>query len=145
MSGPERRSQVLGIAAGEFAKHGLYGASIEAVAHEAGITQAYVFRMFETKKAMFQELNVAALDVDQLDEPWANGAYATGSRGQIVCQSTPSGGGRPRLDAAHDRSIAANRRSTFASHGGNVRSSRMRRTSEAHWAADQVPPAGITS
>jgi AcrR family transcriptional regulator len=62
MSGPERRSQVLGIAAGEFANHGLYGASIEAIAHEAGITQAYVFRMFGTKKALFQELVGAAFD-----------------------------------------------------------------------------------
>ena len=62
MSGPERRSQVLGIAAGEFADHGLHGASIEAIAHEAGITQAYVFRMFGTKKALFLELVGAAFD-----------------------------------------------------------------------------------
>jgi AcrR family transcriptional regulator len=62
MSGIERRSQVLGIAAGEFANHGLHGASIEAVAHEAGITQAYVFRMFGTKKALFLELVGAAFD-----------------------------------------------------------------------------------
>jgi AcrR family transcriptional regulator len=62
MSGPERRSQVLGIAAAEFANHGLHGASIEAIAHEAGITQAYVFRMFGTKKALFLELVGAAFD-----------------------------------------------------------------------------------
>jgi AcrR family transcriptional regulator len=62
MSGSERRSQVLGIAAGEFADHGLYGASIEAIAREAGITQAYVFRMFGTKKALFLELVGAAFD-----------------------------------------------------------------------------------
>lgn len=62
MSGPERRLQVLGIAAGEFADHGLHGASIEAIAHEAGITQAYVFRMFGTKKALFLELVGAAFD-----------------------------------------------------------------------------------
>jgi AcrR family transcriptional regulator len=62
MSGPERRSQVLGIAAREFADHGLHGASIEAIAHEAGITQAYVFRMFKTKKALFLELVGAAFD-----------------------------------------------------------------------------------
>ncbi|TNC24226.1 TetR/AcrR family transcriptional regulator [Amycolatopsis alkalitolerans] len=62
MSGPERRSQVLGIAAAEFADHGLHGASIEAVAREAGITQAYVFRMFGTKKALFLELVGAAFD-----------------------------------------------------------------------------------
>jgi AcrR family transcriptional regulator len=62
MSGPERRSQVLGIAAGEFANHGLHGASTEAIAREAGITQAYVFRMFGTKKALFAELVGAAFD-----------------------------------------------------------------------------------
>lgn len=62
MSGTERRTQVLGIAAGEFANHGLHGASVEAIAHEAGITQAYVFRMFGTKKALFLELVGAAFD-----------------------------------------------------------------------------------
>jgi AcrR family transcriptional regulator len=62
MGGSERRSQVLGIAAGEFANHGLHGASIETIAHEAGITQPYVFRMFGTKKALFLELVGAAFD-----------------------------------------------------------------------------------
>jgi AcrR family transcriptional regulator len=60
MSGPERRRQVLGIAAGEFANHGLHGASIEAIARAAGITQTYVFRMFGTKRALFLELVSAA-------------------------------------------------------------------------------------
>jgi AcrR family transcriptional regulator len=62
MSGSERRSQVLGIAAGEFANYGLHGASTEAIARAAGITQAYVFRMFGTKKALFLELVGAAFD-----------------------------------------------------------------------------------
>src|ERR1700744_415351 len=62
MSGPARRSQVLAIAAAEFADHGLHGASVEAVAHRAGITQAYVFRMFGTKKALFLELVGGAFD-----------------------------------------------------------------------------------
>jgi AcrR family transcriptional regulator len=62
MSGSQRRSQVLGIAAGEFANHGLHGASTESIARAAGITQAYVFRMFGTKKALFLELVGAAFD-----------------------------------------------------------------------------------
>jgi AcrR family transcriptional regulator len=62
MSGTARRAQVLGIAAAEFANHGLHGASIEAIAREAGITQPYVFRMFGTKKALFLELVGAAFD-----------------------------------------------------------------------------------
>jgi AcrR family transcriptional regulator len=62
MSGQQRRAQVLGIAAAEFANHGLHGASTEAIARAAGITQAYVFRMFGTKKALFLELVGAAFD-----------------------------------------------------------------------------------
>jgi AcrR family transcriptional regulator len=62
MSGTERRSQVLGIAAVEFADRGLHGASVEAIARQADITQAYVFRMFGTKKALFLELVGAAFD-----------------------------------------------------------------------------------
>jgi AcrR family transcriptional regulator len=62
MSGEQRRAQVLGFAAAEFAEHGLHGASTEAIAREAGITQAYVFRMFGTKKALFLELVTGAFD-----------------------------------------------------------------------------------
>lgn len=62
MRGEDRRIQVLEIAAPEFAQHGLHGASTEAIARRAGITQAYVFRMFGTKKALFLELVTAAFD-----------------------------------------------------------------------------------
>ena len=62
MSGLERRSQVLGIAAGEFANHGLHGASTELIARSAEITQTYIFRMFGTKKALFLEVMVGAFD-----------------------------------------------------------------------------------
>ncbi len=62
MRGPERRAQVLAIAAQEFAAHGLHGASTEAIARQAGITQTYVFRMFGTKKALFLELVCEAFE-----------------------------------------------------------------------------------
>src|ERR1700722_13522547 len=62
MSGSERLSQVLGIAAGEFADHGLHGASTELIARSAEITQAYIFRIFGTKKALFLEVMVGAFD-----------------------------------------------------------------------------------
>ena len=62
MSGPDRRRQVLEIAAEEFAEGGLHGASTEAIARRAEITQAYVFRIFGTKKALFLELMTAAFD-----------------------------------------------------------------------------------
>jgi AcrR family transcriptional regulator len=77
MSGTERRSQVLRIAAAEFANRGLHGASVEAIARAADITQAYVFRMFGTKKALFLELVGAAFD----DFSDAMAGAADGARG----------------------------------------------------------------
>jgi AcrR family transcriptional regulator len=62
MSGSDRRQQVLGIAAVEFAGGGLHGASTETMARRAEITQAYIFRMFGTKKALFLEVMVSAFD-----------------------------------------------------------------------------------
>jgi AcrR family transcriptional regulator len=60
MSGQDRRQQVLGIAAEEFASGGLHGASTETIARRAEITQAYIFRMFGTKRALFLEVVIAA-------------------------------------------------------------------------------------
>lgn len=62
MSGSDRRQQVLRIAAEEFADGGLHGASTETIARRAEITQAYIFRIFGTKKALFLELVIAAFD-----------------------------------------------------------------------------------
>lgn len=62
MSGSDRRRQVLAIAAEEFAEAGLHGASTETIARRAEITQAYVFRIFGTKKALFLEVTVGAFD-----------------------------------------------------------------------------------
>jgi AcrR family transcriptional regulator len=62
MSGPDRREQVLRIAAEEFANAGLHGASTELIARNAEITQAYIFRIFGTKKALFLELVISAFD-----------------------------------------------------------------------------------
>jgi AcrR family transcriptional regulator len=62
MSGSDRRQQVLRIAAEEFAEGGLHGTSTELIARRAEITQAYVFRMFGTKKALFLAVMVPAFD-----------------------------------------------------------------------------------
>jgi AcrR family transcriptional regulator len=62
MSGTDRRQQVLRIAAEEFAAGGLHGTSTEVIARRAEITQAYIFRLFGTKKALFLAVMVAAFD-----------------------------------------------------------------------------------
>src|SRR5436305_15272612 len=50
----ERREAVLDAALDEFALRGLDGASTEAIAAAAGISQPYVFRLFGTKKDLFK-------------------------------------------------------------------------------------------
>jgi len=52
-SADERREAVLEAALEEFASRGLTGASTEAIAAKAGISQPYVFRLFGTKKGLF--------------------------------------------------------------------------------------------
>src|SRR5438309_11661831 len=52
-SADERREAVLEAALEEFAARGLDGASTEAIAAKAGISQPYVFRLFGTKKDLF--------------------------------------------------------------------------------------------
>lgn len=62
MTGGERREQVLRIASEEFAASGLHGTSTETIARRAEITQAYVFRLFGTKKNLFIQVVEAAFE-----------------------------------------------------------------------------------
>jgi AcrR family transcriptional regulator len=62
MTADERRAQILAIAAEEFAAGGLHGTSTETIARRAGITQAYIFRLFGSKKNLFIQVVRAAFD-----------------------------------------------------------------------------------
>ena len=53
-SAAERREEILEAALDEFAEHGYHGASTEAIARRAGISQPYVFRLFGTKQELFK-------------------------------------------------------------------------------------------
>jgi AcrR family transcriptional regulator len=53
-SAEERRDDILDAALEEFAERGLHGASTEAIAKRAGISQPYVFRLFGSKKDLFK-------------------------------------------------------------------------------------------
>lgn len=67
-SSSERREAVLGAAVVEFAERGLHGASTEAIARRACISQPYVFKLFGTKKNLF----LAAMDrvCDRVLKAW---------------------------------------------------------------------------
>jgi AcrR family transcriptional regulator len=53
MTAEERRAQLVDAAVEEFAQAGLAGASTEAIARRAGISHAYLFWLFPTKRALF--------------------------------------------------------------------------------------------
>src|SRR5437762_4376524 len=53
MTAAERKASILEAALEEFAARGLDGASTEAIAAKAGISQPYVFRLCGTKKELF--------------------------------------------------------------------------------------------
>ena len=52
-SAEERREEILAAAIQEFARFGLYGTSVDAIAERVGISQPYIFRLFGTKKDLF--------------------------------------------------------------------------------------------
>jgi AcrR family transcriptional regulator len=56
-----RREAVLEAARHEFARHGLHGASTDAIARRAGISQPYLFRLFGTKKELLLAVNDACM------------------------------------------------------------------------------------
>jgi AcrR family transcriptional regulator len=55
----ERRGAVIEAGRHEFARHGLHGASTDAIARQAGISQPYLFRLFGSKKELFLAVNEA--------------------------------------------------------------------------------------
>ncbi len=70
-----RREAVLEAAAAEFARKGLHGASTDAIAKGAGISQPYLFRLFGTKKGLY--LATSRLKMEQVYQ-----AFEQASRGK---------------------------------------------------------------
>ncbi len=54
LSAGERRAAIIDAAVQEFGAHGLDGATTDAIARRAGISQPYVIRLFGTKRALFE-------------------------------------------------------------------------------------------
>jgi AcrR family transcriptional regulator len=55
MRGPERRAQILAAAREVFLESGVTGARTRDIAKRAGITEAFMFRIFESKEQMYRE------------------------------------------------------------------------------------------
>jgi AcrR family transcriptional regulator len=53
LTAPERREQVVATALRHFARGGLHGTSTEDIAEDVGLSQPYLFRLFNTKRELF--------------------------------------------------------------------------------------------
>ncbi|WP_338056834.1 TetR/AcrR family transcriptional regulator [Streptomyces sp. ZAF1911] len=62
LSADERRETVLRAAIAEFATGGYHGTSTEAIARRVGVSQPYLFRLFPTKRALFQAAAVRSFE-----------------------------------------------------------------------------------
>src|SRR3954470_13073855 len=62
MRSEERRELILEAATAVFGERGYVGATTDAVAKAAGVSQPYVVRMFGTKAALFQAVLERSLD-----------------------------------------------------------------------------------
>src|SRR5476649_1065098 len=62
MNADDRRYQVIEAALIEFAESGFAGTSTEAIAVRAGISQPYLFKMFDTKHDLFIEASKRCFD-----------------------------------------------------------------------------------
>lgn len=58
----QRRAQIRLAAAVAFATAGLHGVSVDTIAGEVGISEAYVFRLFGTKRELFVDVVTSAFD-----------------------------------------------------------------------------------
>ena len=58
----ERREQVIEAALKEFAAHGFHATSTSAIAHRAGISQPYIYALFDNKHELFLAVNRHVVD-----------------------------------------------------------------------------------
>jgi AcrR family transcriptional regulator len=80
LSAEQRRVELLEAAASEFAIAGFHGTSTEAIARRAGISHAYLFRLFPTKKDLF--LAIARRCFERTRDVFRAAADATPEREQ---------------------------------------------------------------
>lgn len=86
MSADERRREVLQAAVVEFARTGYAGTSTEQIARRAGISQPYLFRLFQTKKALF--LAAINLGFDRIEEHFTIAAQGLTGKDALAAMGT---------------------------------------------------------
>ncbi len=85
MSADERREAIVAAGVDEFAAKGLAGASTDAIARRAGVSQPYVFQLFGTKKDLFLAVVRLCFERTRITFEAAAAAYQRGE--ELECDS----------------------------------------------------------
>src|SRR5438552_19201120 len=56
MSGEDRRSQIVDVAAQLFSRNGFNGTTTKQIAEQAGVSEAIIFRHFQTKQELYSAI-----------------------------------------------------------------------------------------
>jgi AcrR family transcriptional regulator len=104
----ERRETILQAAERVFAARGLYGTPTLEIAKAAGISQAYLFRLFPTKAELFLALNARCNA--RVRETFARAARDAKAAGDDVLQAM----GRAYVGLLADRDLLLNQLHAFA-------------------------------
>src|SRR5579871_2026703 len=102
----ERRAELLSAALSEFAVGGLHGTSTEAIAKRAGISHAYLFRLFGTKKQLF--IACAGLCVRRIQATFAAAAVGDGPAERLESM------GQAYRDMLEDRELLLGQMALYA-------------------------------
>ena len=103
MTADERRDAIIAAGVAEFATGGLVGASTDAIAHRAGVSQPYVFQLFGTKKDLFIAVVRRCFERTRLVFEDAARTFVLGSN--PVCETALDAMGQAYMDLLTDRTL----------------------------------------
>ena len=108
LTAAERREDVLAAAVAEFARTGYHGTPTEAIARGAGISHAYLFRLYATKKELF--LACVERAFDRVEETFREAAV----RDRPAGESALSAMGAAYVEMLADRELLLFQLQTYA-------------------------------
>ena len=104
LSADERRAAIVAAGMDEFAAHGLAGASVDAIARRAGVSQPYVYQLFGTKRDLFLAAVRHAFERTRIAFEDAVHRYEAGDQ-PIACDSPMRAMGVAYMEMLADRTL----------------------------------------
>jgi AcrR family transcriptional regulator len=103
MTADERRDAIVAAGFAEFATGGLVGASTDAIARRAGVSQPYVFQLFGTKKELFIAVVRRCFERTRLAFEAAAQGFVPGAN--PLCDSVLDAIGQSYMELLADRTV----------------------------------------